>query len=172
MRFHEQLKQPTTPAHDRACLEVMKIPADCTAKVFLPEWSWESLELVTLTWFPEEPVREPHRGNLVGFVDLLARLKWTDSEEVEDYDSGRGPGVKSRPRSGWTTGRCADELEFSMSISTPTVRGPQEPENNNREGDLPWMRTTRFLSTASRKALRTCTATKTARSAGKGRSSQ
>lgn len=94
MRFHEQLKQPTTPAHDRACLEVMRMPTPSVLAVFFPNWRWESLALVTLKWFPEEPVREPHRGNLVGFIDLTALVNW-ESDKGEPHGAYLGIEVKT-----------------------------------------------------------------------------
>ena len=72
MRFHEQLKKPTTAAHDRAVAAVMKMPLPDVLAGFFPSWDRNSLNFVELEWFPEEPVRETHRGNLVGFIDLAA----------------------------------------------------------------------------------------------------
>jgi hypothetical protein len=93
MRFHEQLKKPSTPEHDRACVAVMKMPLPDVLEGFFPKWDRSLLNFVELEWLPEEPVREPHRGNLVGFVDLLARATWTSNEK--GYDALFGIEVKT-----------------------------------------------------------------------------
>lgn len=93
-RFHEQLKAPTTPAHDRACIEVMKMPTYAVLGAFFPKRDPGSFQHVELTWFPAEPVRESHRGNLTGFVDLAALVTWK-SADGEDQGGYIGIEVKT-----------------------------------------------------------------------------
>jgi|HubBroStandDraft_1064217.scaffolds.fasta_scaffold46989_4 hypothetical protein len=121
MRFHEQLKQPTTPAHDRACLEVMKLPAASVLVAFFPELIGVLLSDVTLKWFPEEPVREPHRGNLVGFIDLAAQLEWEASEEEKRYDEARGVWQKRSVPVGYRM-RVGIEVKTSAESMGNSVR--------------------------------------------------
>jgi hypothetical protein len=97
-RFHEQLKQPATLAHDRACAEIMKLPKSSVLSTFFPTWSRASLECVSLEWCPEEPVREPHRGNLVGFIDLAALVQWVGADK-EDRQRYLGIEVKTSAES-------------------------------------------------------------------------
>jgi len=97
MRLHEQLKMPTTPEHDRACATIMSMPIRDTVRL-LGLGIDEATEF-KYGWHPEEPVREAHRGNLVGFVDLLLTVSWEtkdgDSDFVERHRAFAGIEVKT-----------------------------------------------------------------------------